>query len=462
MLSLGLASCIEDGVSTSSADQPSFSTDTLHMGTVFTDEVSATARLTVYNRASKGICISRIALTGSDAECFRLNVDGFSGKEFTDVEIRPNDSIFVMVSTTLPANGLLGPKRVVADLHFLTAGVDRSVPVAVDALDVERLRGVVVDDDLSLNADRPYVVFDSLVVAPGATLTLQPGTRLMFHQGAYLKVDGTLHSLGTVGREVTLSGDRTGNVAANISFDIMSRQWDGIYFTSSSRDNRLEFTHVCNTTNGVAVNGSEATDNNVPTLTLINSRLRNSGGNGLSMIHANLHAYGSEIAESAGATLLLWGGDHIVDHCTLSNYYLFAAPSAPILTLGHLKADSADPEDENFPFTRASISNSIIYGMNADVSHGDLAGTGVVLNRCLLKSAGSDDDNFVDCLWDQDPLFHTVRSDYYFDYRVKEDSPARGAGNYDLTPAESAIDRFGTARPPSSTLGAYEYVPDEQ
>ena len=85
--------CIEDGIDTSPSAQPEFSVDTLKLGVVFTDEPTPTSRFMVYNRHDKIINISNIALRGGDVS-FRINVDGFSGTSFQNVEIRPKDSIF--------------------------------------------------------------------------------------------------------------------------------------------------------------------------------------------------------------------------------------------------------------------------------------------------------------------------------------------------------------------------------
>lgn len=63
------------------------------MGTVTTEDVSTTHPFTVRNPHSKGIVISNICQSGENAGYFRLNVDGFTGHEFCDVEIRANDSI---------------------------------------------------------------------------------------------------------------------------------------------------------------------------------------------------------------------------------------------------------------------------------------------------------------------------------------------------------------------------------
>ena len=457
MALVGLGSCIEDGYTTSSSDQPVFSVDTLQMGVIFTEAPSTTHRFTVYNRASKALNISKINLSGENASLFRLNVDGFTGREFHDVEIRANDSIFVFVETTLPANERSVPVEVAASLDFLTNGVTSSVTVAAQGRDVRRLYAETITSDTRFPADKAYQIFDSLVVAPGATLTIDPGAELFFHDGAMMVVRGSLKARGEIGKEITFSGDRTGNVAADISFDIMSRQWVGLFFTSTSRDNELSYAHVCNTWQGVTVDGTDAT---APVeLTMVNSRLRNSGDRSLDVYHANINAYGCEIAEAANGAVSLTGGKHVFNQCTLANYYLFTALGGPILSFGHVDADSDDGSGK--PYTSADISNTIIYGLGTDISHGDLTGMDIYLRRCILKSAGSDDDNFINCLWDTDPLFHTVREDYYFDYRVQEESPAIGAADPSLLRPEAATDRYGLPRGSAPDLGAYVYSPQD-
>lgn len=449
-MGVALTGCIEDSFSSSASDQPTFSVDTLQMGVVFTEQPSTTHRFTVYNHASKSISINRISLSGENASLFRLNVDGFSGSEFSNVEIRANDSIYVFVETTLPSNDRTAAVEITASLDFLTNGVTRSVILAAQGRDVVRLRGEVIDSDTRLSSGKPYQVFDSLVVAEGATLTIEPGAELLFHDGAMLVVRGSLKATGEVGNEILFAGDRTGYVAGNIPFDLMSRQWVGIFFTSTSHDNVLSYAHVCNTRQGIIVDGTES-DHPVE-LEMVNSRLRNSGDMVIEAYHANLRAYGCEFAEAANGIVYLQGGDHIFNQCTLANYYLFTAIGGPILQMAHIDADSDD--ESGRPYTSADFSNTIIYGLGSDLSHGDLTGTNIFLRNCLLKSAGEDDDNFIDCLWDTDPGFLTVREDYYFDYRLHADSPALEAANPALIAAKSAVDRYGTPR--QLALGAYQ------
>lgn len=458
---LSLTSCIEDGFSNSPSDQPVFSTDTLDLGVVFTDTPTPTSRMLIHNPHSKGMILSRVSLSGEGAQYFRLNVDGIPGREFDNVEIRNRDSVFVLVEATLPENGSDFPAAVTASLDVTVSGVTNSVILKATGQDVHRIKGDVLTGDVRLSAGRPYQIFDSLTVAEGATLTLDPGVTLCFHDGAMLIVRGSLQSLGTVEKPVVMAGDRTGNVVADISFDIMSRQWTGVFFTATSTASRMENTVVKNTWQGVTVSGDGATEE--PALTLINCRLRNSGGLVLESLHSNIKAIGCEFAEGGGGLVAVHGGKATFNHCTFANNYLFSAISGPALGFSHLGlgTDLSMDDDSGLPAASVSVTNSIIYGLGADVFPGDLTGADVRLERCLIKSKGSDDENFIDCLWDADPLYYTVRNDYYFDYRLQPDSPAIGAANPALTLQEASVDGYGLRRGSVPDLGAYVFTPAE-
>ena len=457
-VSFGLASCIEDGFSTSPSEQPVFSTDTLHMGVIFTEEPSPTSRFMVYNPHAKSLSISDIRLSGENASRFRVNVDGISGNSFSNVEIRSKDSIYVFVEATLPEVDANEPVAVEAKLDFTTNGVVSSVVLRADGQNVRRLRAETVAADTRFDSAVPYQIFDSLVVAPGATLTLAPGTTLCFHDKAELIVRGTLITEGTAEAPVNMAGDRTGNVVGDISFDIMSRQWGGVYFAPESDGNMLSHTDIRNTWYGVAVEGDGTSTGTA--LTMLNCRLHNSAGLVLEAVHTSVEASGCEFAEGGAGLVYLHGGRHTFNHCTLANNYLFAAISGPALALGHLGADEKTGLDDGsgLPYLKADITNTIIYGLGADLSHGDLTDTGVRLHRCLFKSEGSDDDNFTECIWDADPLYYTIRSEYLFDYRLVPESPAIGAAD----PAYAApADAYGRPRGTSPDLGAYVYTEPE-
>lgn len=458
IITTALTACIEDGVTTNPSHQPTFSTDTLHMGLVFTETGTPTHSFTVYNRHDKVLNISDISLRNGGTGIFRLNVDGFMGKRFSNVEIRPNDSIFVFVEATLPPNGQNLPVTIEELLDFTTNGKTSTIVLSADGQDVDRRRGEIITTSAKWSANKPYQIFDSLVVAQGATLTIEPGATLYFHDNATLKVRGTLVCNGQPDAFINLTGDRTDNVVSDIPFDLMSGQWNGVIFESTSRNNYLSHTSIRNTVTGIVVDS--ITETSSPAVTFVNCILRNSMDAALTAIHSNVLAIGCEIADAANGIVRLRGGNSTFNHCTFANYYLFAAPGDAIISLSHLNSESDD--NSGLPYTAANFTNSIIYGNGSDISHGDLTGTEVYLKSCLLKSAGSDDDNFISCLWDSDPLYYTVRNEYIFDYRLKNESPAIAAANPALTLPEAAYDAYGLARGASPDLGAYVYVPAEE
>lgn len=457
---LTVSSCIEDGYTTSPSDQPVFSTDTLDLGTVFTDEPTPTHRFTVYNPYSKLISISDISLSGRDASCFRLNVDGISGERFSNVDIRGKDSIFVFVEATLP-EAPTPSADYEASLNFTTNGVNQSVIISAKGQNVKRLKALTIEQDSHLTEELPYQIYDSLVVAEGATLTIDAGATLCFHDKAMLIVRGQLIANGTPDKRITMAGDRTGNVVTDISFDIMSRQWQGVFITDTSTGNILTNTDIRNTVQGLVITGDSESDySTVPQLTLVNCRLRNSGDLVLESYHSAIKAIGCEFAEASNGLVYLQGGLHVFNHCTFANYYLFTALGGPAVQLAHLGPDEKGLDDgSGLPYLSADFSNSILYGNGSELSHGDLTGYNVFFKNCLLKSSGSDDDNFLSCLWDEDPLYYTEREKYIFDYRLKPESPAIGAADPSLTLPEAALDSYGLPRGDTPDLGAYVFTP---
>lgn len=447
LIAAGTGGCIEDGITTSPADQPEFSTDTLRFGTQFSDEVTTTMMLMVYNRHDKILSISDIGMSGDGGDIFRLNVDGQSGTRFSGIEVRPNDSIYVLVSARFPANGNYLPTDIEEILSFTTNGVTKKIILTAESQDVERLTDPVIDTDTRWSATHPRRIYGTLTVKPGATLTLEAGTTLYFHDKASALIDGTLHTEGTADNPVVMRGDRLGSVVGDIPFDLMASQWQGVRFSPLSIGSRMAFTEIRNTVVGVTADTTS--------LTLVNCRLRNSAGYVLTSNHSEIIATGSEFAEAGAGPVRLTGGTATLTNCTLSNYYLFSAITGACLQLNHTDADHSDQSD--MPYLRAQIVNTIIYGSSGELNMANLDGTEIYLTCCLLRSSGTDDDHFIRTMWDTDPLFYTDRSEYLFDYRLHPESPAAGAS--DITTVElPATDFYGTPRPVPAAIGAYEPV----
>lgn len=447
ILSAGLTACIEDGISSSPSDRPVFSTDTLKLGTVWTSVPTPTYRFIVYNRHDKILNLSRVAFRDDPDGMFRLNVDGTAGREITNVEIRPADSVFVFVEATLPPAGSPAGTDILRHIDFNVNGVTSSVAVTAEARDLRRISSLNIIADTTFTAEYPICIMDSVTVAPGATLTLMPGTRLLFHDKARMRVGGRLLSLGTPEQRVDMTGDRTGNVVASIPYDIMSEQWGGLSFATGSTGNRLDFTTVRNSTRGVELDS-------LASLEMRGSVLRNAGTFPLTSRHADVTAIGCEIAEGGDGVILLRGGKGRFDHCTIANHYLFSIFGGPAISLEHINATDEEAPSPA-PLLSASFTNSIIYGLGDALSHTDLTGTAVTFTRCLFGLNGVDDDNFIRTIWDSDPLYRVDRPKYIFDYHLDPESPALGSAESSefapvISPSGDNIDlhvgAYGAAR----------------
>lgn len=457
ILGFSVSSCISDSMSTSPSDILTFSRDTVNFDTVFTDVGTPTARLIVHNRAKKGINISSIRVKGENT-LFQINVDGVSGKTFHDVEIRAQDSIYVFIECFIPESQRSEPFLVEDKLEFITNGVTQEVQLEAYGQNVTRMRGKVLTTDTRLTTERPYVVFDSLVVERGATLRIDPGVKLLFHDGAGMRIRGRIEAVGEPGKMIHMRGDRLDDVLTDVGYDILAGQWKGISIAPESFDNRLEYIDMRSTSEGLAIDS--CTDLSRSKLLLRNSWLHNSQGSALKSSYAKVEAYGCCFSEAADAVVSLTGGEHTFIQCTIANNYLFFAISEPLLSLYHCLPDENGVNPQ--PLMKASFDNCIIYGIAADINETDLSGSQVFLRYTMLKSGGSDDDNFINCYWDCDPMFLTVRDDYYFNYHVKPDSPAIGAGNPSYVNDLTLYDMDGANRLSAGnpTLGAYA-TPEE-
>ena len=454
----GVTSCISDDFTTSPSDLLTFSRDTVTFDTVFTGLGTPTARLIVHNRAKKAVNISSIRFAASDGT-FSMNVDGVSGKEFSDVEIRGEDSIYVFIECYIPESQTAEPYLVSDRLQFVTNGVTQNVEVEAYGQNVTRLRGVTLDADMTLTDDRPYVVFDSLKVASGATLNILPGARLLFHDKAHLIVEGRLEAAGAPGKMIQMRGDRLDDVLPDVEYDIMSGQWEGVSIRPGSFGNRMEYVDMRSTRRGLVVDSCGNLSERK--LLLVNSWLHNSQHNVLESAHAWVDAFGCCFSEAADAVVSLKGGKHEFVQFTIANNYLFSAIWQPLLCLYHLLPGDEEGNASS-PLMSATFSNGIIYGLAADINTTDLTGSDVFLRNVLLKSEGNDDANFLSCIWGADPLFYTERDKYYFNYHVRPDSPAIGAGDSSwLTPlCETDMDGLPRQSPP--TVGAYVYTAPEE
>ena len=422
-----LSSCIEDGFTTSPNDVLAFNMDTVAFDTVITLQGTATKQMIVYNRSPKQINISSIKVAGLASKGhFHLNVDGIRGDEFQNVEIRGNDSIYIFIEARLDEMEQDEPTLIEDRLEFVTNGMSQKVALTAWGQDVVRIFGDTISRSRHFNANKPYLIYDTLFVAEDATLTIDAGATLLFHDKAAMRCAGRMLANGTAEEPITFRGDRLDRVVGEISFDIMSGQWGGVIFTPPTMGNVLK--HVIMKGSSIGMHCMAYGDTTRCALKLINCVLTNSASTCLAA----------------------------------ANYYLFKAPSFPIVNVYDVEY-----EDGTIGKIKAYFDNCIMYGLSREINEGDLEGFDVYLRYCMLKSDGKDDNHFINCVWNADAEqgpFLTVRDDYLFDYRLRNESDAIGKGNPALCPPEARYDRYGNDRLASGAvdLGAYVWIPQAE
>ena len=454
-LSALLSSCIEDGFTTSSSDKLAFNMDTVAFDTVITLQGTATKQMVVYNRSSKQINISSIKVAGlTDKGRFYLNVDGIRGDEFHNVEIRGNDSIFIFIEAYLDEMEQNEPTLLEDRLEFVTNGNTQSVLLSAWGQDVVRINGDTITHNTLLKAEKPYLIYDTMFVAPGVTLSLEAGTTLLFHDKAAIRCAGRMLANGKVDAPVTFRGDRLDRIVGETSFDIMSGQWGGVIFTPPTMGNVLK--HVIMRGSSIGMHCSANGDTTRCALKLVNCVLTNSSSTCLATAACYVQAIGTEISDAAEEVAYFAGGKVQATHCTFANNYLFSLPKLPIVNVFDVEFS-----DGSIGKIHANFDNCIIHGMTSEINDSTLENVNVYMRYCLFKSTGDNDSHFINCVWKGDPKFLVVRDEYIFDYRLGNESDAIGKGNSDLCPDEARYDRYGNDRLArgSVDLGAYVWVP---
>ena len=480
-----LPSCdgLDENYSTNPTYRLSFSTDTLSFDTVFSSVGSTTRQFMIYNKNQEALNIESIMLASGEATGFRINVDGRKGSSFTDVGILAEDSMYVFVEVTVDPNGSDQPLLIQDSVLFTVNGIRQTVLLEAYGQDVHLVKGgMTIHQDSTLTADRPYLIYDSLVIAPNVDLTIEPGAIFYMHNQANLIVHGSMNAVGTLDEPITFRGDRLDYILNDVlPYDRTPGQWGGITFASESYDNVWDHVIVRNGSTGIVC---ELSTLDQPKLTIDNSQITNMDGDLLIAINCDITATNTEFSNAGGSVLTLIGGSYYFAHCTVANYMsltqrdlsdVTSLDSKCLYLLSNTTVDGSGP----YPIVKAYFDNCIIDG---SYSAGDFFTSGEILlqadddsefdylfNHCVLKAVETTGDHFEENLFNEssETLYRMTggqSNKYVYDFRLASES-TMGVGQADRSVTQNyPIDRYGVNRLTSEygpTIGAYEYVPEE-
>jgi hypothetical protein len=459
-----MSSCKKDQLLTSGGELR-FSADTLLFDTVFTSLGSATYKIKIYNPQDKPVKISSVRLEQGDKSPFKLNVNGIPGNNVADQEIAAHDSMYVFSIVQIDPTSSTSPFVVEDKLVATLNGRDFSVPVIAYGQNAH----YIYDSTLSTQtwgSDLPYVIINNAAVDTGATLTIQKGCRIHLHADSRLFVAGTLIVEGEKEDSVVFLSDRIDR--SYFGYMGTPGEWGGLYFTSSSKGNKLRWTVLKNCGNSTMLNGQFVqpaaiqVDNN-PSITEASGQLQmdnciveNSIGFGLLSFGGAVQMRNCMINTCGGQNVgVSLGGNYYFENCTFVTYgTLFVGHSdANVMTLTNfLDISQTEFHDAPLNFT---MKNSIVYGsLTREFLYGKkgTSAFNINLENCLLRMDMADvSSSFVNCIYNEDPKFKDYAK---WDYHLDEGSPAAGKG----LPVVGSINLDGMLRPDPVTgynIGAY-------
>jgi len=132
--------------------------------------------------------IETVKLAGGDKSPFKLNINGFPGNQQNDIHLSAKDSIFIFVEATIDPSESKSSFFAEDSIVFYTKEKIQSVMLKAYIQDVNVLKGHVIKDNVKFTNDKPYLIYDSLIVETSGILTIKEGTHLHFYKNAFLKV----------------------------------------------------------------------------------------------------------------------------------------------------------------------------------------------------------------------------------------------------------------------------------
>jgi hypothetical protein len=436
-----------------------FSTDTLTFDTVFTAQGSVTRSFKVYNPNKQRIKISSIALRGGDSSRFRMNIDGTPCKKITDVELAPDDSLYIFVATTINPTAGNSPFLVsdAVDVQFNQKAYD--IPLEAYGQDAHYISDSVLKSQTWIN-DKPYVIIHSALVDSGEVLTIQKGCRIYMHADSKLYVSGSLKAFGTKKDSIIFQGDRLDR--DYFGYKDYPSEWCGIHFLRSSTQNVMNFTVIKNAGNtnfdnfypAAVIVSPPWVVSSQPVLEMNQCIIANSGGYGILGFNTQVRLRNCLIHTCGLQNIGFFeGGNYEVTNCTLCTYGGIGInhanqPTVAILNYRDVSLTEYVGNDLTCTFT-----NNIVYGPLSNeffVAKKTDWAYNLSVDHCLLKRTDAMVITPTNTILNVDPQFTDLSK---WNYRPKSTSPAKGAG-IALPAILNDLDDLPRGNPPS--MGCYE------
>ena len=449
-LSFLITSCKKDTFITNSNALLQTSTDTLNFDTVFTSVGSVTQAFKIFNLNNQKLRLSSIQLMGGTNSSFKIDVDGSPGYNFSNIDMEASDSLYVFATVTINPNSTNLPFVVRDSIKIEYNGNTVYVQLQAYGRNARFLNNATVTKDTTWTNDLPIVVLGGLTVNPNTTLTINQGCNIYFHAGATMNVNGTLNAIGEKydSTKIIFQGDRLDD-----PYNYYPGSWPGIVFSSTSKDNVLEYVTVKNAYNGVVVQSPSVNSN--AKLTLNQCIITNASNIGIGGTNTVINATNCLISNCGSNVQLIGGGTYNFNQCTIASYQtLYITHKYPVLTIS-----DADSLNNTYPLNFL-MDNSIVYGESGwtdneiSISKQGSNTFNAAFNNVLYKVVTNPSNaTFVNSIQNESPQFVTTDDNSNtYDFHLQSTSPCINKGLV----TGVTIDLDGNPRDALPDIGCYE------
>lgn len=377
----GLVCCKpQDELMTLRPKPVTFSEDAIVFDTVFTALPTVTHRFHVRNPNKNAVQIKSIRL-GDAASPYSIIVSGRPLEAAQNIQLRGGDSLLVLVRINIPARDSIQPYVLYDSLQFEMQDTVPNIKLLAWGQDAVFVKQKTLSCDQTWTSGKPYILYDSVKIAAGCRLTIEPGTRIYAFNNASLVVDGTLHANGTAEKPIVFTGFRQDGL-----YGEAPGVWRGLIFRSPNRDSRLNFVQIRNATNAVFV---DAPDNdNQPDVVIENTIIQYARQSGILAVNSDVQATNLRITHCGDFYFAgLGGGNYRLWHCTLvGDYYLIKRENPVLLFSDYVNINGTDWKNR----ITCEVKNSVVWGaLPEEVGFAQTSAASFVqsFSNNLLKSA---------------------------------------------------------------------------
>ncbi|QXU41714.1 hypothetical protein [Pedobacter sp. D749] len=414
--------------------------------TIFTSVGSTTRRIKIVNKNNDAVKVSEIRLSGGNTSAFSININGEQTQRKNDLIINGQDSINLFVKVSINPNSTNLPFLVQDSILLNTNGNKQVIQLIAYGQNAVFINESTVNVNTIWTKALPYIINGSLTVKSGASLTIQPGTKIYFHKDANLNIEGNLIVNGDFTEPVLFCSDRLERIYSD-----EPGQWKGIFLKRTGYG-LIKNAIIKNAS--VGITSDSLSVNNNPKLILSNSIIKNMQVAAYIGYHSELLAF-NNVMYNCGNYLIygVGGGNYNLKQNTFIGYNInFPRKTASLSFSDYLSVNAYNK-------LQIDLTNNIIWGSltnELDIQKKSSAMVQLNFWSNLIRCTNST-YNINGNILNIDPLFINQEME---NFELSANSLARKKGaDLNTDPYFTGYlnkDIKGNTRISPSTLGSYE------